>query len=121
MQGRIRHDREETNREMMELFLDVNDTAMADKEHIQQMTEINATMVALCKHLAGKNSEQQTPIKELTASLAKTSCLKVPFARDKYKYSKEYRDTARTSGDRKKPCTHCGEVGHLPKRCYSLG
>ena len=94
---------------------------MSDKEHIHKMTETNATIGGPVQASGGHNSEQHTLIKELTASLVKTSRLKVPFTRDNYKYSKEDRDAARKSGDRKKPCTHCGEVAHLPKSCYSLG
>ena len=120
MRGRSRHESEEPKRDMMAFLEDVEDAATVEKEHIQKMTETNATMLALCKQLAGTNAEQKTLIKELKESLAKKSHLKVPFSRDKYKGSKEDRDTARTICDKKKPCTHCGEIGHLPKRCYSL-
>ena len=120
MRGRNRHDGDKPNREMMDFLKDFEDAATAEKDHIQKMTETKATMVSLYKQLAGTNTEQKTLIKELTASLAKTPHLRVPFTKEKDKESKEDGDMERTSGERKKPCTHCGEVRHLPKRCYSL-
>ena len=120
MRGRNRHGSDKPNREMMAFLKDVKDAAMADKYHIQQMTETNATMVSLYKQLAGTNAEQQTLIKELTASPAKISRLRVPFTKEKDKKRKEDGDMERTRVEKKKPSTHCGEVGHLPKRCYSL-
>ena len=85
----------------MAFLEDIEDAATADKEHIQQMNETNATIMALCKQLAGTNSEQQTLIKELTASIKKTSCINIPFTTDRKKDREEDSDTARRSGYRK--------------------